>query len=229
MIIEVAAKIQKDEYTENLVNDAVVKLYTKDLQDSFCTDHRNLKRILKRLREESVSVPTDWNEHGEVIKYRNTGLILRFDYKIDDGWFEIHVDEKIRPHFVEFSKFLFTIGNKKEYTSLNRKHSKRLYLMLRKIQFQIVWRVIYKLEELNKLFDTNYKRFGEINRAILTPCIEEINEETGLKVFCEGRKSKGSKAIDEIVFDVEFSDVHKNLEKPLSKEDYIKKQIEKDI
>lgn len=227
MVIEVASKIQKDEYTENLVNDAVIKLYTKDLQEGFGTDHRNLKRIFKRLREESVDVPTSWNEKGEPLTFRNTGLILRTDYKIDDGWFEIHVDEKIKPHFIEFSNYLYTIGNKKEFTNLSKKHSKRLYFILRKIQFQKIWRVVYELPELNKIFKTNYSRFGELDRSVLKISINEINEETSLKVHYEGRKSKGSRAIDQVVFDVEFTDVPKNLEKKLSKEDYIKKQVEK--
>lgn len=228
MLIEVAAKIQKDEYSENLVNDAVVRLYTKDLQKSFETDHRNLKRLFKKLREASVDIPIAWNEKGDPIQFRNTGLILRTDYKIDDGWFEIHVDEKIKPHFVEFTNFLYTIGNKEEFNKLSKKHSKRLYFILRKIQFQRVWRVIYTLEELNILFKTNYPRYGELDRSILKLSINEINENTNLNVHYEGRKSKGSRSIDEIVFDVDFQDVSKNLTKPLSKEDYIKKQEDKD-
>lgn len=222
-LILIGLKINQQDFEENLVNDAIIRLSNKETQVLLKTDHRNIKTIFKRLREESILVPYEYKDNNP-IKYRTTGLVLRFDYDVIKGEYVIHIDEKIRPHFALLGQAVleqstkenpekkikpFTIGNSIEHFSLTFKHSKRLYLYFRKIQFQDVWRKRATLEELNTMFKTNYKRYVDFNRRVLELAVDEINEKTNIKVHYQPQKSQGSRAYDQIVFDLEFTDVLK--------------------
>lgn len=223
VVILIASKIQQNEFTKNLTNDGIIKLDAEKTRKALNTEHRNIKRILTRLREETVNIPIEFNSNGMPIRFRSTGLVLRFDFDPKgEKSYDIEIDEKMLPHFQALGKYAqeikYTIANEQEHYNLTFKHSKRLYMIFRKIQFQNVWRVIYKVEELNKIFDTNYKRYADLKRKVLDDCVAEINEKTKIKALFEPRKSKESRAYDEVVFDLEFADVDKNLPK-YSKED----------
>jgi plasmid replication initiation protein len=211
-LILIGLKINQQDFEENLVNDAIIKLSNKETQELLKTDHRNIKTIFKRLREETIEIPTEYKKNIPT-KFRTTGLVLRFDYDTTKGEYVIHIDEKIRPHFAHLGKYIeelkYTIGNSNEHFSLTFKHSKRLYLYFRKIQFQDVWRKRVTLQELNTMFKTNYKRYVDFNRRVLELAVDEINEKTNIKVHYQPQKSQGSRAYDQIVFDLEFTDVLK--------------------
>lgn len=211
-LILIGLKINQQDFEENLLNDAIIRLSNKETQDLLKTDHRNIKTIFKRLREETIEIPIEYKNNIPT-KFRTTGLVLRFDYDITNGEYVIHIDEKIRPHFAHLGKYIeelkYTIGNSNEHFSLTFKHSKRLYLYFRKIQFQDVWRKRVTIEELNTMFKTNYKRYVDFNRRVLELAVDEINEKTNIKIHYQPQKSQGSRAYDQIVFDLEFNDVLK--------------------
>lgn len=208
----IAKKINDFDFQENLVLDAILTLDAKTVQDALDTDHKNIKKILTRLRKESIDVPISYKDN-KVMSYRNTGLVLRWEYDQEKSQYIIHIDEAIKPHFAQLGQYVeeinYTISNSKEHFSLRFKHSKRLYLLFRKIQFQSVWRKIYTLEELNEKFKTNYKRYADLKRRCLDEAVEEINNKTNVKILFEARKSAGSRALNEIVFDLDFKDVKK--------------------
>ena len=226
MVLCIADKIQDNEYKENLLHDAIITVDSKNIQEILEIDHRNIRKVLKRLESERIDIPIAWDKDNVPMKYRSTGLVLRHDYDVEKAEYIIHIDEKIRPHFSELAKFSqeikYTITNKKEHLRLTFKHSKRLYMMFRKIQFQDIWRIVYTIDELNELFKTNYTRYADINRRIIIYAIDEINEKTNINVSYSPNK-KG-RAIKSITFDIHFQDVDKNLTEKLTLEEYKKKK-----
>ena len=72
-----------------------------------------------------------------------------------------------------------------------------------------MWRTKVTIEELNSMLNPNYNRYVDFNRRVLELAVDEINEKTNIKVHYQPQKSQGSRAYDQIVFDLEFTDVLK--------------------
>jgi hypothetical protein len=214
VIINLAKNIQRGEYETDLVEDLNVYVSSGTIQELLDIEHKNLYRIYKRLRDEGIELPTGWDKNGNPTKWRYTGLLLTVDYDTKSGNFILRVDKNLKPHFTQLAKYAnnieYTIANEKEFYILKRKHSLRLYLMFRKIQYQQIWRVIYTVEELNLYFKSKYKNYNALNNNVLKNCVEEINEHTEITVVYHPRKANNSRSYNEIVFDLTFNDVPKN-------------------
>lgn len=215
LIINIAKNIQTNSYEVDLVDDININIKSTEVQKLLDISHRNLYRILKRLRDEGIEIPTTFDKNGNATRYRYTGLIMWVDYDTDTGNFLIKIDSTLKHHFIKLAdyanKINYTIANEKEFYILKLKHSLRLYLMFRKIQFQSIWRVIYTVDELNTFFKSKYRNYNALNNFVLKNCIREINENTEITITYHGRKE--GRAIKKIVFDVDFKDVTKTTNK----------------
>jgi plasmid replication initiation protein len=71
---------------------------------------------------------------------------------------------------------------------LKSKHSLRLLPMLQRIsQYSddVAKRKVFKLDELNLLFGTKYKRFADIQRKVLEPIKDELDAHSRLSFIYE--------------------------------------------
>ena len=87
--------------------------------------------------------------------------------------------------FKDFNKYL-----NKNYTEnilkLIRKNSIELYLKAEINLFK--GNFLLKIEDIKRIFNVNYKASGEIKRALINKCIEDINNNTDLNISLEDIK-----------------------------------------
>ena len=87
--------------------------------------------------------------------------------------------------FKDFNKYL-----NKNYTEnilkLTRKNSIELYLKAEINLFKGDF--LLKIEDIKRIFNVNYKASGEIKRALINKCIEDINNNTDLNISLEDIK-----------------------------------------
>lgn len=105
----------------------------------------------------------------------------------------------------------YTYIDIKELLGLKNKHSIRLLPLLYKIgnySDHIAKRKHFSLNELNEFFGTDYKRFIDIERKILAPCKEELDNNSKVSftyVTNFDNFGKGRPKAVEIVIDVIFT------------------------
>lgn len=87
--------------------------------------------------------------------------------------------------FKDFNKYL-----NKNYTEnilkLTRKNSIELYLKAETNLFKGDF--LLKIEDIKRIFNVNYKASGEIKRALINKCVEDINNNTDLTISLEDIK-----------------------------------------
>lgn len=87
--------------------------------------------------------------------------------------------------FKDFNKYL-----NKNYTEnilkLTRKNSIELYLKAEINLFKGDF--LLKIEDIKRIFNVNYKASGEIKRALINKCVEDINNNTDLNISLEDIK-----------------------------------------
>lgn len=87
--------------------------------------------------------------------------------------------------FKDFNKYL-----NKNYTEnilkLTRKNSIELYLKAEINLFKGDF--LLKIEDIKRIFNVNYKASGEIKRALINKCVEDINNNTNLNISLEDIK-----------------------------------------
>jgi|GEM_PF-4736313 len=118
------------------------------------------------------------------------------DYKTVSMFDSISYDKKIKNLNVYFGKSAIkTFKNFNMYLSnnyienilnLTKKNSLELYLKteinLSKGYFSL------KIEDIKKVFNVNYKTTGEIKRALINKCVEDINNNTDISISFEDLK-----------------------------------------
>lgn len=97
----------------------------------------------------------------------------------------IEVSSKAKSLFTELGKgqYAFSSANANNLMSLQHKHSLKMQLLLELINNfddDIAKRKRYDLNELNGYFGTNYKRYVDLERKILKPVKEEIDNSSTL-------------------------------------------------
>jgi plasmid replication initiation protein len=137
----------------------------------------DIRRNLKAMQETSISFI---NEEEEI----EEGINLLPLYKFIYGKHQVKISL-----FVQIAKMIvdvkknYTFINTKELMSLKNKHSLRLLPLLNTIanyDIDVGKRKRITLEELNEFFGTKYKRFIEIEKKILIPVKEELDNNSKL-------------------------------------------------
>lgn len=175
-IIYYLANILKEEECINSIN--TITIDTKKMIEFTELKITDIKNNFKKLQETSISFINLEDEYEEMIS-----LLPRV--KINKGrnqTIEIDIYNKISKLIVEVTdKYSFI--NTKELMKLKFKHSIRLLPILKMINqynFPTQKQKKYKLNELNDMFDTNYKNFNEIERKILIKAKEELDNNSSL-------------------------------------------------
>lgn len=161
---------------------------------------RALNANLKKMSETSIRI-ADKKGSG----YMNLLPFCKANY---DGYLEIQIFAGI----LKMTHALTTYSSVdvSTFAFLKKAHSIRMLMLLNRVNSfsaNVAKRKRYTLEELNEMFDTNYKTIPEFARAVLDPAKEELDQKSKLSFLYQARKDKlertvGRAKVVEVVIDL---------------------------
>ena len=147
------------------------------------------KKSLKKIGFEYLLDRYDFEDREYIFLFPFENI----DYGLNTAKF--YFTERVSPLILEIKKW-FTLLNIEEFLSLNSINSQILYRFLKRKLGVGQREFILKIELLNAVFNTKYKRFSDFKKKVLNSAIKEVNEKTSLFVEIEGiRKGKGGKLV----------------------------------
>lgn len=157
-----------------------LRLDTKDLCSYCDIDLKTLKRSLVKMQETSICLKNDKSE-----KY--ISVLPWIEFTIGTSKLDVKMFKEIL-ELVHQVKNRFTFIDVKQLVNLKSKHSIKMLSVLEMIsQFSehVAKRKYYELGELNKMFDTNYKRMAQFEVEILKKTKEELDQNSKLSFIYE--------------------------------------------
>ncbi len=183
------------------VNLISIKFDTREMLKFTGMKLPEIKRNLKSMQQTSI---TFINEE----KGTETGINLLPYYEFVYGkhTVEVKLFVKIAQLIIDVKRN-YSMINTKALMQFKSKHTLKMLPLLHRIanfSEDVAKRKHYELDELNALFGTNYKRFTDIERAILKPVKKELDthsklsfiHETNYDYFDAGRPKAMSITID---------------------------------
>lgn len=184
-IYYLASVLEKMEQLKEVSNNAsllTVEIDTRDMLKYTEMTLPDIRRNIKAMQETSITF-VDESERIE------EGMSLLPRYKILYGKNKIELNLfKVIAQMIVDVKRNYTMLNTKELMQLKSKHSLRLLPLLQKISNysdHVGKRKRMDLDELNDLFGTKYKKIAEIERKILIPVKEELDNNCKLTFIYE--------------------------------------------
>lgn len=165
-------------YENNIIKDkkiSTLKIDIRKLKSNLDLDFHNLRRNIKQIQQTIITI----KENKNII---DMNLITKCVYDYDKQIIEIDVYNDVLNELQQL-KNKYTIINLDNLFKLNNKHSIRFIQILENINRYdtfIAKTKEFSIDELNKLFDTNYKGFREIERAIIKKIKDELDELSNL-------------------------------------------------
>lgn len=165
-------------YENDIIKDkkiSTLKIDIRKLKSNLDLDFHNLRRNIQNIQKTIITIKNNKN----II---DMNLITKCVYDYDKQIIEIDVYNDVLNELQQL-KNKYTIINLDNLFKLNNKHSIRFIQILENINRYDTYIAKVKTftnEELNTLFDTNYKGFREIERAIIKPIQNELNELSNL-------------------------------------------------
>ena len=156
------------------------EIYTVSVQDLQAlgvhekTAYRDLKEAVNRLYERSISLDID----DKLIKMR---WVQRIEFTDNQGIIALRFSKDILP-FISNVKANFTQYMLSEVSKMQGAYSVRIYELL--TQYKSVGERSIAIDDLRIMLDlgSRYKTTGNLIAWVIDPSIEEINEQTDLKI-----------------------------------------------
>lgn len=125
-----------------------------------------------------------------------TGLITA-QYPDNEGVLILSFHKSLKPYFLQLKGF-FTTYEYYHYLSLNGKHSKRLFELMKLYEFAGSFeKSVSFLRKYFSIPNEKYKKFYHFNRRVIIESIEEIEKKTNIEIelryLKRGRKVTGYK------------------------------------
>jgi len=161
-----------------------------------------IRRNLKSMQETSITFINEEEEWEEGIS-----LLPYYKFMYGKGRIHIEIYQKIANLIVEV-KSNYTMLNTKQLMNLKSKHSLRLLPLLYKISNysdNVGKRTKMELDDFNAFFGTKYKKLSDIERFILIPVKEELDNNSNLTFIYEVnfiQLEKGRPKAHNIVIDI---------------------------
>lgn len=168
-------------YENNIIKDkkiSTLKIDIRKLKSNLDLDFHNLRRNIQNIQKTIITIKNNKN----II---DMNLITKCVYDYDKQIIEIDVYNDVLNELQQL-KNKYTIINLDNLFKLNNKHSIRFIQILENINrydTYIAKTKEFSIDELNQLFDTNYKGFREIERAIIKKVKDELDELSNLSFF----------------------------------------------
>ena len=166
-----------------------ITLDTKELCTYCNVNFDTLKKNIRRMTETSISWKDEKAEHFVSVIPR-----AKFGY---NGKLEIEIYEDIMDMIVGV-KGKYTIVNAEQLMLMKSKHSARMLLILEMINgfdSHIPKLKKYELDELNLLFGTNYKRFGQFEQEVLKKAKEDLDNNSKKSFIYDTNYDKDSVSV----------------------------------
>jgi plasmid replication initiation protein len=157
-----------------------IKLDTKDLCSYCDIDLKTLKRSLIKMQETSIKFKDDKRE-------AYISVLPKIEFFSGTTKLQIDIYKEIL-ELVHQVKNRFTFIDVKQLVNLKSKHSIKMLSLLEMISGfdeHIAKRKYYELGELNKMFDTNYKRMAQFEAEILKKTKDELDQKSKLSFIYE--------------------------------------------
>jgi len=157
------------------------KIDTKDML-AFCNiSMSSLKSTLLSLQKTSIVIADD------EISLEAYNLIPHIKILYGKNTLEVSIFTKIF-NLIKEVKNKYTIINVESFMQLKGKHTLKMLQLLSRIKGYdsfVAKRKYYSLEEINSLFGTNYSNCAEIQRRILKPCKQELDNSSKISFIYE--------------------------------------------
>lgn len=184
------------------------EIYTVSVQDLQAlgihekTAYRDLKEAVNRLYERSISLNID----DKLIKMR---WVQRIEFTDNQGIIAIRFSKDILP-FISNVKANFTQYMLSEVSKMQGAYSVRIYELL--TQYKSVGERSISIEDFRFMLDlgTRYKQFNDLLKRVIAPSVEEINEQSELKVTAIPKKT--GRKFTHIQFTIKEKPKPKNIE-----------------
>lgn len=150
---------------------AKISISLIELKKVLNLDFKNLRQNIKLIQKTLITI----RDKKDII---DITLIPKVEYKYESQTIIITIYNEVLKELKEL-KNKFTTIDLNNLIHLQNKHSIRLLTILENINGynEDFGKVRYfSKDELNQLFDTNYKSVKEIDRAILTPIKKELDQ-----------------------------------------------------
>lgn len=186
-------------YENNIIKDKKISTLTMDIRkikQNLDLDFHNLRRNIKQIQKTIITIKNKKN-------ITDLNLITKCVYDYDKQLIEIDVYNEILSELLQL-KNKYTIINLDNLFKLNNKHSIKFIQILESINSYDTYipkTKEFSINELNELFNTNYKGFREIERAIIKPVLAELDELSNLTF------------IYDVIYDI---DVNRSGRKPIT-------------
>lgn len=157
-------KVEKEKNLNKITLDLI------ELKKVLNLDFKNLRQNIKNIQKTLITI----RENKNII---DISLIPKVQYNYEKQFIEIFIFDEILKELKDL-KNKFTIIDLTNLINLKNKHSIRLLTILENIEsYNDVSKVRYfEKKELNEIFDTNYKGIKEIERSIIIPIQQELNQ-----------------------------------------------------
>lgn len=181
----------------------------KSLLDAEHVNYKHIVDVLKKLRERSIVITKTNIKTGELIYGHITGWVDSILY--DDGIIQMRFNEDIWSHLIEL-KEKYTEYQLKSVLSLKSQYSIRIYEILKSYAYLGYYTM--QVEELRRIFvlGDKYSRFNDLQKLIIEPSINEINNSEDIDITISYKAIKVSRRYAAIRFYI----TKKEVDKPLS-------------
>ena len=160
---------------EKGTNLSSITIDIRDIKKEINLDFNHIRQNIKQIQKTLITI----QDNKRVV---DLVLIPKAIYDYDRQLIKIDIYNEILNELQQLQN-KYTIINLDNLLKLNNKHSIRLLTILENINrydSYIAKTKEYTNEELNELFDTNYKGFREIERAVIKPIQAELDELSNL-------------------------------------------------
>lgn len=175
--------IAKQQHKEN---GAITKFtLSADKFAEYCKlDHKTIRRNITTMRSTSITF-AEYDSKGRLTVEEGIVLIPRSKYDYTAKTIEIDMYKKILDLIVEVEE-KFTTIDVKNIMELESKYSIRMTMILEQVfgfkgspeNWDVKQQKTFSLDELNGMFDTDYKRFADFERKILEPTKMEMDDKS---------------------------------------------------
>lgn len=157
-------KVEKEKNLNKITLDLI------ELKKVLNLDFKNLRQNIKNIQKTLITI----RENKNII---DISLIPKVIYNYEKQFIEIFIFDEILKELKDL-KNKFTIIDLTNLINLKNKHSIRLLTILENIEsYNDVSKVRYfEKKELNEIFDTNYAGIKEIERSVIIPIQNELNQ-----------------------------------------------------
>lgn len=157
-------KVEKEKNLNKITLDLI------ELKKVLNLDFKNLRQNIKNIQKTLITI----RENKNII---DISLIPKVIYNYEKQFIEIFIFDEILKELKDL-KNKFTIIDLTNLINLKNKHSIRLLTILENIEsYNDVSKVRYfEKKELNEIFDTNYAGIKEIERSVIIPIQQELNQ-----------------------------------------------------